>query len=69
LFCQDVNNGRTNDRTAKQEAIEAIERLLDDVALDEILYRLYVLHKSRQGLQDIDEGRTISSGDLEIEEW
>jgi hypothetical protein len=57
--------------TAKQEAIHAIERLPDDVPLDEIVYRLYVLSKVHQGIQDIDAGRTISSNDLaqEIEAW
>lgn len=54
--------------TAKQEAIE---RLPDNVALDEIVYRLFVLNKVKQGMKDIDEGRTISSDELarEIEQW
>jgi hypothetical protein len=57
--------------SAKQDAIHAIERLPDDVPLDEIVYRLYVLHKVQQGLKDIDAGRTIRSDDLaqEIEAW
>ena len=57
--------------TAKQDAIEAIERLPDNVALDEIVYRLYVLNKVKQGIKDIDAGRTISSDELarEIEQW
>lgn len=57
--------------TAKQEAIEAIERLPDNVALDEIVYRLYVLNKVRQGMQDVDAGRGIPSEELarEIEQW
>ena len=57
--------------TAKQDAIEIIERLPDDVALDEIVYRLYVINKVRQGMQDVDAGRGISSEALahEIEQW
>lgn len=57
--------------TAKQEAIEAIERLPDNVALDEIVYRLYVLNKVRQGLKDVEAGRGTSSEALarEIEQW
>ncbi len=57
--------------SAKQDAIHAIERLPDDVPLDEIVYRLYVLNKVQQGLQDIDAGRTIRSEELaqEIEAW
>ena len=57
--------------TAKQQAIEAIEQLPDDVALDEIVYRLYVLNKARQGLDDVSAGRDVSSEALaaEIEQW
>jgi predicted transcriptional regulator len=57
--------------TAKQEAIRAIERLPDDVPLDEIVYRLYVLNKIHQGREDIEAGRTLSNEELarEIEAW
>lgn len=58
-------------QTAKQDAIEAIEQLPDNVPMDEILYRLYVLNKVRQGMQDVEAGRGLSSEDLarEIEQW
>ena len=57
--------------TAKQDAIEAINRLPDNVSFDEIIYRLYVLNKAHQGMQDIDAGRVIASDELakEIEKW
>jgi predicted transcriptional regulator len=57
--------------SAKQAAIETIERLPDDVPLDEIVYRLFVLNKVHLGLKDIDAGRVISSEALaaEIEQW
>jgi len=57
--------------SAKQEALEAIGQLPDNVAFDEILYRLYVLNKVRQGLEDVDAGRVVSSEALarEIEQW
>jgi predicted transcriptional regulator len=60
-----------NAHTAKQKAIEAIERLPDSAPLDEIVYRLYVLNKVQQGLKDIDAGRVIPSDQLarEIEQW
>ncbi len=47
------------------------ERLLDNTLLDEITYRLYVLNKVQQGLQDIEAGKTISSEELarEIQTW
>ncbi len=57
--------------SAKQDAIEAIASLPDDVPLDEIVYRLYVLSKVQQGLQDVDASRTMRSEELaqEIEAW
>ena len=60
-----------NAQTAKQDAIEAIKGLPDDVDFDEILYRLYVLHKIRQGLKDFEAGHCISDEELgrEIEQW
>ena len=50
--------------SAKQDALHAIERLLDDVLLDEIVDRLYVLSKVQQGAKDIDAGRTVSTDEL-----
>lgn len=60
-----------NSQNAKQEAIEAIQRLPDTINFDEIVYRLYVLNKVHQGLQDIEDNRLISSEELqrEIEQW
>jgi predicted transcriptional regulator len=57
--------------SAKQDAIDAISRLPDNVPLEEIIYRLYVLNKAHQGMQDIEAGKVISSEDLaqEIEQW
>jgi hypothetical protein len=55
--------------TAKQEAMETIERLPDDASLDEIVYRLFVLNKIHQGIQDIDAGRVIlrfSTGKIDM---
>ena len=47
---------------AKQEALEAISKLPDDVDMDEIMYRLYVLDKVRKGREDVEAGRTIAHG-------
>lgn len=60
-----------HNHSAKQEALHTIERLPDDVPLDEIIYQLYVLSKVQQGLTDVDAGRTISTDELarEIEAW
>lgn len=57
--------------TAKQEALDAIQRLPDTVDFEEIVYRLYVINKIHQGMQDVDAGKGISSEELlhEIEQW
>ena len=57
--------------TAKQEALEAIQRLPDSVALEEIVYRLYVLNKIQQGMLDVDAGHTLTSKELlqAVEQW
>jgi len=61
----------THAQSDKQDAIAAIERLPDNVPLDESVYRLYVLNKIRQGLADIDARRTVSHEDLArgIKQW
>ena len=66
-----TGNTTMHAHSAKQDALEAIEQLPDNVAFDEILYRLYVLNKVRQGLEDVDAGRVVSSEALasEIEQW
>jgi len=44
----------------KQQALNMIKRLPDDVNMDQIMYHLYVIEKINKGLQDIAEGRTVS---------
>lgn len=57
--------------SAKQDAIDAIQRLPDSAPLDEIVYRLHVLSKVQQGIRDVDAGRAITSEELarQIEAW
>ena len=56
---------------AKKEALETISKLPDDVEMDEIMYRLYVLDKIRKGRDAADKGQTVSHEELvrEIESW
>ncbi len=58
-------------QTAKQEAIDVINHLPDTVNFDDILYRLFVVKKIHQGLEQAEQGQGISSEDLlrEIEQW
>lgn len=58
-------------QTAKQEVMETIKRLPDNVDYEEILYQIYVINKIHQGLEDVENGRTITSEELEreMEQW
>lgn len=57
--------------TAKQEALEAIQRLPDTADMEEIMYRLYVLDKIRNGQEAVEQGRTLTNEELkrEIDSW
>lgn len=57
--------------SAKQEALDAIQRLPDDANNEEIMYRLYVLDKIRKGQEAAARGETITSEELkrEIDSW
>jgi predicted transcriptional regulator len=44
--------------SAKQEALESIQRLPDSADTEEIMYQLYVLENIRRGQQDAAEGKT-----------
>ncbi|MCP3871307.1 MAG: hypothetical protein GY703_25045 [Gammaproteobacteria bacterium] len=58
-------------QTAKQEALEAIQRLPDNVDTEEMIYRLYVLENIRRGQQDAAEGKTESAEAVlkDIQSW
>jgi predicted transcriptional regulator len=46
-------------RTAKQEALAAINVLPDEATFEEIQYRLYVLEHIRTGLAELEAGEGI----------
>ena len=56
---------------AKQEALEAIQRLPDTADMEEIMYRLYVLENIRRGQRDAAEGKTQPAEEVfkEIQSW
>ena len=58
-------------QTAKQEALEAIQRLPDDVDTEEMIYRLYVLENIRRGQQDAAEDKTQPAEEVlkDIQSW
>ena len=57
--------------TAKQDALAAIQRLPENVEMEEIMYRLYVLENIRRGRKDAAQGKTIPAEELlrDIESW
>jgi predicted transcriptional regulator len=57
--------------SAKQEALDAIQRLPDTTDTEEMMYRLYVLENIRRGQEDSAEGKVISTEELlkEIKSW
>jgi predicted transcriptional regulator len=57
--------------TAKQDALAAIQRLPENVEMEEIMYRLYVLENIRRGREDAAQGKTIPAEELlrDIESW
>lgn len=57
--------------TAKQEALEAIQRLPDTADTEEIMYRLYVLENIRRGQKDAEQGKTTSAEQVlrDIQSW
>ncbi len=56
---------------AKQEALDAIQRLPDNADTEEIMYRLYVLENIRRGQQDAAKGKTQPAEEVlkEIQTW
>jgi hypothetical protein len=58
-------------QTIKQEAIELIAKLPDSVAMEDIMYHLYVLEKVKKGQEAIEQGEYFSIEDLkkEVKTW
>lgn len=46
--------------TTKNTIRALLERLPDDCTLDDVLYHLYVLHSIENGVDDFENGRSIS---------
>jgi len=57
--------------SAKQEALDAIQRLPDTADTEEIMYQLYVLENIRRGQQDAADGKTESAEEVlkDIQTW
>ena len=44
----------------KQAARRLVDRLDDDASFEDIQYELYVVQQIERGLQEVEEGRTVS---------
>ena len=57
--------------SAKQGALDAIQRLPDTADTEEIMYQLYVLENIRRGQQDAADGKTESADEVlkNIQTW
>jgi predicted transcriptional regulator len=55
----------------KQEALKAISSLPESATIEDIMYRLYVIDKVHEGLNDVRNGKVITSEELEkeIQSW
>ena len=51
--------------TAKQDVESLLNRLPDDVSVEDIQYHLYVLDKVRRGLDDARDNGTLSQEEVE----
>lgn len=58
-------------QSAKAEALEVITRLSDEVDIEEIMYRLYVLKKVREGRESsvTEPTRTTEELRRDVETW
>ena len=57
--------------TEKENFMQLIKELPDDITLEDIMYHLYVRGKIIRGLKDADEGRKVSNDKAKevIEKW
>ena len=46
---------------SKTEVINLISQMEDDVSMDDIMYRLYILDKHNKAMNDIENGRLYTS--------
>ena len=48
----------------KQDVINTINALPDDITIADVMYRLYVLDKHNKALADIDSDRVFSTAEV-----
>ncbi len=55
----------------KRAAMELIDRMPDDVSLEEIMYRLYFRKRVERGIKELEEGKTVSQAEMKrsLQQW
>lgn len=55
----------------KQKVLESIEKLPENADIDEIMERVYFIHKIENGLKQSEKGELISHKEVQkkIEQW
>jgi hypothetical protein len=48
----------------KQDVINTINTVPDDITIADVMYRLYVMDKHQKALADIDADRTFSTAEV-----
>lgn len=58
-------------KTVKDEVKKILDNLPEDCTLEDIQYHLFVLQKIENGLNDVKEGRVLSSEEIEkkMKKW
>lgn len=58
-------------QTVKQDALNTIQQLPDNVDTEELIYQLYVLENIRRGQQDAADGKTQTAEEVlkDIQAW
>ncbi len=49
---------------SKQEVLNLINSLPDDISFDEVLYRLYLMSNIKEGISDIQDGRIFTQDEV-----
>lgn len=53
------------DPSPKQQALQAVEQLPEDVTLEDAMERLYFLEKIARGREHVREGRTVPHDEVQ----
>lgn len=58
-------------RSVKDDVTSLLERLPDDVSIEDIQYHLYVIDKVRKGLESVERDGTLTQTEVEerLSKW